>query len=216
MARGCYWHRCAFCDVVLPYIGCFQMPKAVEIVDAMEALQPRTAGVHFVDEAMPPALVSCVCDEILRRRLKVVWWGNIRFDAAFTRPLAKKMAKAGCICVTGGLECADDRLLALMNKGITLESAERVLKAFHSAGIFVHAYLMYDFPTETKRELAGARRYVKDLARRGLIQSCFWHRFALTIHSPIAREPERFGIRIVATEGRRRVFARNELAYVKA
>ena len=218
MARGCYWHKCAFCDVKLPYIGCFKMPKAEEIVDCIEAFFPSTcstrllSGVHFVDEAMPPALVSAVCDEIIRRGLDFEWWGNVRFDLAFTPTLAKKMAKAGCIAVTGGLECANDRLLKLMNKGITLASAEKVLKGFKSAGIFVHAYLMYDFPTETKAEQRGAERYVRSLAKRGLIQSCYWHRFALTVHSPIAREPEKFGIIIKSLNSN---FARNELEYVR-
>ena len=214
MARGCYWHRCAFCDVKLPYIGCFRMPKAAEIADCLEEFFPShvISGVHFVDEAMPPALVSALCDEILRRGIDVEWWGNVRFDAAFTPALAKKMAKAGCIAVTGGLECANDRLLALMKKGITLASAEKVLRAFKAAKIFVHAYLMYEFPTETKAEQRGAERYVKSLARKGLIQSCYWHRFALTVHSPIAREPEKFGIIIKPLESN---FARNELEYVR-
>jgi len=211
MARGCYWHRCAFCDVKLPYIGCFRMPRPAEIVDAMQQLGRR---FHFVDEAMPPALVHGVCDEILRRHFSCEWWGNIRFDAAFTPQLARLMAKAGCIAVTGGLECANDRLLALMNKGITLASAEKVLRAFKRAGIFVHAYLMYDFPTETRAEQQAAERYVRRLADQGLIQSCFWHRFALTVHSPIAREPQRFGIVIKSPpSSRRRIFARNELEY---
>ena len=232
MARGCYWHKCAFCDVVLPYIGCFQMPNPVDIVDAMEEFAEESARTcvkndlpisesgesvkrrrfHFVDEAMPPKVIKGMCEEILKRKLKVEWWGNIRFDAAFTPALCKLMAKAGCIAVTGGLECANDRLLKLMNKGITLAGAEKVLKAFRAAKVFVHAYLMYDFPTETRAEQKGAERYVRDLAKRGLIQSCFWHRFALTVHSPIAKAPEKFGIIVRQGESN---FARNELAYVK-
>ena len=218
MARGCYWHKCAFCDVVLPYIGCFRMPKVSDIVDAMEDLAGRAedarreTGVHFVDEAMPPKVIRGMCEEILRRKLKVEWWGNIRFDAAFTPALCRLMAKAGCIAVTGGLECANDRLLKLMNKGITLASAEKVLKALRAAKIFVHAYLMYDFPTETKAEQREAERYVKGLAKKGLVQSCFWHRFALTVHSPIAKDPEKFGIIVGKCESK---FARNELAYWK-
>jgi radical SAM superfamily enzyme YgiQ (UPF0313 family) len=191
------------------------MPKASEIADCLEEFfhsRSSLAGVHFVDEAMPPALVSALCDEIIRRGIEVEWWGNVRFDAAFTPALAKKMAKAGCIAVTGGLECANDRLLALMNKGITLASAEKVLRAFRAARIFVHAYLMYDFPTETKAEQRGAERYVRSLARKGLVQSCYWHRFALTVHSPIARDPEKFGIIIKPLKSN---FARNELEYVR-
>ena len=215
MARGCYWHKCAFCDVKLPYIGCFRMPKASDIVDAIEGIREQgsgISGVHFVDEAMPPKLVKDMCEEILRRKLEVEWWGNVRFDAAFTPALCRLMAKAGCIAVTGGLECANDRLLKLMNKGVTLASAEKVLRAFKRAEIFVHAYLMYDFPTETKAEQKAAERYVKGLGRKGLIQSCFWHRFALTVHSPIAREPEKFGIIVKPLESN---FARNELEYVR-
>jgi len=211
MAQGCYWHRCAFCDVKLPYIGCFRMPDAKELADAMEGW-PR---FHFVDEAMPPKLVGALCDEILRRGMEVEWWGNVRFDPAFTRELAKKMAKAGCIAVTGGLECANDRLLKLMNKGITLASAEKVLKNFKAAGIAVHAYLMYDFPTETKREQREAERYVRNLARRGLLQSAYWHRFALTAHSPIAKDPAAFGIELVDGPSPKKLFARNEIPYVR-
>ena len=121
------------------------------------------------------------------------------------------MAKAGCICVTGGLECANDRLLKLMNKGITCASAEKVLEHFSAAGIAVHAYLMYDFPTETAAEMREAERYVKSLAARNLVQSVFWHRFALTVHSPIAREPERFSLRILPYKSD---FAVNEIPYV--
>ena len=222
MSRGCYWGKCAFCDVKLPYIGSFKMPSAKDLVDAAESLLAVSpefphernlslAGIHFVDEAMPPRLVSQVCDEIISRGLEFEWWGNIRFDSAFTASLARKMAKAGCICVTGGLECANDRLLKLMNKGITCASAEKVLEHFSAAGIAVHAYLMYDFPTETAAEMREAERYVKSLAARNLVQSVFWHRFALTVHSPIAREPERFSLRILPYKSD---FAVNEIPYV--
>ena len=213
MSRGCYWHKCAFCDVRLPYIGCFEMPDAGEIVDAMEK---SGTSFHFVDEAMPPSLLAKVSREIVRRKFKCEWWGNIRFDAAFTPELAQLMAKAGCVAVTGGLECANERLLALMNKGITLESARKALEAFRDAGIMVHSYLMYGFPTETEEEAFGALDFIRGLFREDLVQSAFWHRFALTVHSPIAAHPERFGISVRSPKPRKgRVFRRNELRYIE-
>lgn len=226
MARGCYWHKCAFCDVTLDYIKCFEMPDAATLVDAMEAVARETGqvsprlpppGFHFTDEAMPPALLSRMCREILRRKFRCRWWGNVRFDTAFTPQLARLMARAGCIAVTGGLECAVDRLLKLMNKGITLASARAALTAFRDAGILVHAYLMYGFPTQTAREAVAALGHVRRFFREDLVQSAFFHRFALTVHSPIAQRPEAFGIRVApppARAGRRRpVFARNEIPF---
>ena len=219
LARGCYWHRCAFCDVTLDYIKRFAMPSAAEVVDAMQQLAAETGetGFHFTDEAIPPALARGVSEEILRRRFACRWWGNVRFDASYTPALARLMAKAGCVAVTGGLECANDRLLKLMNKGITLASARRALAHFADAGILVHAYLMYGFPTQTAAEAAAALRYVRDRFREGTIRSAFFHRFALTVHSPIARAPEKFGIELAGGDTRRagRTFARNEIPYAE-
>ena len=109
-----------------------------------------------------------------------------------------------------------DRLLKLMNKGITLASARAALTAFRDAGILVHAYLMYGFPTQTAREAVAALGHVRRFFREDLVQSAFFHRFALTVHSPIAQRPEAFGIRVAppARAGRRRpVFARNEIPF---
>ena len=218
LARGCYWHRCAFCDVSLDYIKCFQMPEAATVVDAMQSLARSTgeASFHFTDEAMPPALLERLCREILRRKFKCRWWGNVRFDAAFTPRLVRLMARAGCIAVTGGLECAVDRLLKLMNKGITLASARSALTAFRDEGIMVHAYLMYGFPTQTEREAVAALGQVRRFFKEGLVQSAFFHRFALTVHSPIAQNPGSFGIEIPSEDlelPKGRVFARNEIPF---
>jgi len=220
LARGCYWHKCAFCDVTLDYIRCFRMPRAAEIADAMERLAAETGrthpGFHFTDEAIPPALARALSEELLRRKFRCRWWGNVRFDASYTPALTRLMARAGCIAVTGGLECAHDRLLKLMNKGITCASARDALAHFARAGILVHAYLMYGFPTQTERELVSALRYVRDRFREGTLQSAYFHRFALTVHSPIARDPARFGIvpHVPAARPHRR-FALNEIPYVE-
>ena len=218
LAQGCYWHKCAFCDLALDYIGRYEPGKASEIVDAMEELMEKTGrrGFHFVDEAVAPALLRAVSEEILRRGLSPVWWGNIRFDRNFTPELAELMSNAGCIAVTGGLECANDRLLKLMNKGITLATARAAFEAFSSAAIMVHAYLMYGFPTETRDEAIGALEFVRQCFADGVLQSAFWHRFALTAHSGIAREPERFGIAIEKMEINGPRFALNEIAYHEA
>ncbi len=216
LAQGCYWHRCAFCDVALDYICRYRPGTPSDIVDAMERLVRQTGqtGFHFTDEALAPSLLAAVSKEILRRGLAVSWWGNIRFETAFTAEVAQLMADAGCIAVSGGLECANDRLLKLMNKGITLSSSLRVFQAFADAGILVHTYLMYAFPTETKNEALDALDFVRGCFAKGLVQSAFWHRFALTAHSVVAKNPAQFGITVTEPPCHPR-FALNELRYVE-
>lgn len=215
VANGCYWHKCAFCDTALDYIGHYEPPDVKALVDALVGLRQATglSGFHFTDEALAPALIRKLCEEILARGETFTWWGNIRFEKSFTPALARLMAQAGCIAVTGGLECAHDRLLKLMNKGITLAGATQACQAFSDAGILVHAYLMYGFPTQTESETAEALEFVRKRFADGHIQSAYWHRFALTAHSPIAREPEKFGIRLLPLPKAEPRFALNEIPY---
>jgi len=213
LAHGCYWKKCNFCDVTLDYIGRYDAAPAARIVDQMEALVRETgqSGFHFVDEAAPPALLKAMADEILKRGLVVTWWGNVRFERAFTPELARKLAASGCVAVSGGLEVASDRLLELMNKGVTVEQVARVTRAFTDAGVLVHAYLMYGFPTQTEQETIDALERVRQLFAEGCIQSAYWHRFSVTAHSPIGRDPARFGIEILPEP--QVTFARNDLPF---
>ncbi|MBP7568686.1 MAG: radical SAM protein, partial [Acidobacteria bacterium] len=215
LAHGCYWRQCAFCDTTLDYIRRFDPAPAGKLADDIESIIRRTGSrdFHFTDEAAPPALLRALADELLRRRLRIRWWCNIRFEEHFTPALARRLADSGCIAVSGGLETASDRLLKFMNKGVTLAQAGRAMKAFSDAGIMVHAYLMYGFPTQTERETVAALDTVRRLFREGCLHSAYWHRFALTAHSPIARTPAAYGIRLLPA--RRGGFARNELPYTE-
>ena len=214
VAHGCYWGQCTFCDTTLPYIERFSQAQAATLVDRMEALVAETGqtGFHLVDEAAPPAQLRALATEILRRGLAVTWWGNIRFEKTFTPELCALLAQSGCIAVSGGLEVANDRLLALIRKGVTVEQVARVTKAFADAGIMVHAYLMYGYPTQTVQETVDSLELVRQLFAAGCVQSAYWHRFALTCHSPIAAAPGAFGIALAPMPPA--PFARNEIAYV--
>jgi len=147
MAHGCYWGKCTFCDISLDYIKNYEASSASIIVDRIEDLIQQTGenGFHFVDEAAPPALMGEVAIEILRRNLTVSWWTNIRFEKSFSKDLCRLLAASGCIAVSGGLEVASDRLLKLIEKGVTVSQVAKVSQHFTDAGIMVHAYLMYGF-----------------------------------------------------------------------
>ena len=202
MAHGCYWHRCAFCDTSLDYIGNYRAPKAVTVVDHMERVMEQThrTGFHFVDEALPPKLLHEVAEEILRRGLAVSFWGNIRFEKAYTAELCDLLAEAGMVAVSGGLEVASDRLLKLIDKGVTIAQTVDACRHLRDAGIMVHTYLMYGFPTETLQETVDALETVRRMFDEGIVQSAFWHRYAMTCHSPSGLNPEKYGARRIWTD----------------
>lgn len=197
VSHGCYWAKCAFCDTSLDYICRYEAPDASLVVDKMESIMAQTgeSGFHFTDEALPPKLLREVALEILRRKLTVCFWGNIRFEKSYTPELCNLLAEAGCIAVSGGLEVASDRLLKLMNKGVDIRQTAQAAYNLTQAGIMVHTYLMYGFPSETEQETVNALEVIRQMFEAGIVQSAFWHRYAMTIHSPSGANPEKFGVK---------------------
>ncbi len=214
MAHGCYWGKCTFCDISLDYIKTYEPITASLICDRIETIIKQTGqnGFHFVDEAAPPALMRAVALEIIKRKLIVSWWTNVRFEKSFTRDLCLLLKASGCIGVSGGLEVASDRLLELIQKGITVAQVAQVNKNFTDAGIMVHAYLMYGFPTQTAQETIDSLEMVRQMFEAGILQSAFWHRFAMTAHSPVGLNPEKYSVQKVSDSIG--TFANNDVEYV--
>jgi hypothetical protein len=216
MAHGCYWGKCTFCDISLDYIKTYEPATASLLADRMELMIAQTGqnGFHFVDEAAPPALMKALAIEIIKRKLVVSWWANVRFEKSFTKDLCLLLKASGCIAVSGGLEVASDRLLDLIQKGITVAQVARVSKHFNDAGIMVHAYLMYGFPTQTVQETVDSLEMVRQLFETGVLKSAFWHLFTMTAHSPVGLTPEKYKVKKVSdTVGS---FANNDIAHIDA
>lgn len=214
LAHGCYWHKCTFCDCSLDYIARYVPLKAATVVDRIEKLIESTGerGFHFVDEALPPALLREVAREIIRRGIVISWWGNIRFEKSFNEELCSLLRLSGCVAVSGGIEVASERVLKMINKGVSLNQLAKVTYNLTQADIMVHGYLMYGFPTQTAQETIDSLEVVRQLFENGLVQSAFWHRFALTAHSEVGRHPEKFGITV--SDAPFGGFARNDVDFV--
>jgi len=202
MAHGCYWGKCTFCDISLDYIQRYEPATASQLCDQIETILAQTGepSFHFVDEAAPPALMKALALELLKRNLKISWWTNIRFEKSFTEDLCYLLKASGCIAVSGGLEVASDRLLKLIEKGVQVEGVARVAHHFAKAGILVHAYLMYGFPTETAQETVDSLEVVRQMFEADILKSAFWHQFAMTAHSPVGMNPASFKVTKVSSD----------------
>ncbi len=197
MAHGCYWGKCTFCDISLDYIKLYEPIAAHILCDRIEEMIAQTGqtGFHFVDEAAPPALMRALAIEILKRNLHITWWTNIRFEKSFTRDLCILLRSSGCVAISGGLEVASDRLLELIKKGVTVSQVAKVARNFTETGIMVHAYLMYGFPTQSDQETIDSLEMVRQMFEIGIVQSGFWHQFAMTAHSPVGMMPAEFKVK---------------------
>lgn len=190
MAHGCYWHKCAFCDVTLDYVCSYQPVDIKKLYEGIydQCVKKNIFGIHFVDEAMPPQLMVEFAKENIKHGSPLTWWGNIRFEKYFTRDTADFLAYGGLIGVSAGLESATGNGLTAIHKGTDLESIVSACCAFKEAGILVHAYMIYGYWWEKPQDLINSMETLRQFYENGLLDSSFWHKFVLTRHSRVYNE----------------------------
>jgi hypothetical protein len=189
LARGCYWRRCSFCDTSLEYVSLFVPADIRSLEAAASRAAERTGlyGIHFVDEAMPMASLLAFARANKARALSgkrpFHFWGNVRFDSSWTEDRCEYLASSGLVAVSGGIEIATEGGLEMTDKGFDLGGLIRTLLAMRRAGLLVHAYLIYGFPGQSRRDIVDSAEACRQLFAAGLVDSAFWHRFVLTRHS---------------------------------
>ena len=190
MAHGCYWHKCAFCDVTLDYVKGYCPTNVSKLYQGLlaQCKEKGVYGIHFVDEAMPPAMMIQFARENIAHGSPITWWGNVRFEKSFTRDVADFLAYGGLIGVSAGLESATGNGLNAIHKGTDLESIVGACCAFKEAGILVHAYMIYGYWWEKEQDLINSMETLRQFYANGLLDSCFWHKFVLTRHSRVYKE----------------------------
>jgi radical SAM superfamily enzyme YgiQ (UPF0313 family) len=215
LAYGCYWRRCAFCDTQLDYIKRYQASDLDSLIAAATVAADRTGlrGIHFVDEAMPVNLVRAFATRNAELSRPFTFWGNARFDKAWTDEACRFAAERGLVAVSGGIEIATSKGLEIVGKGFTMVDLMRTLAAFKRSGILVHAYLIYGFPGQADQDIADSAEMSRVLLAEGLVDSAFWHRFVLTRHSAMYaawEKGERPGLEPILP---RTTFALNDLEF---
>lgn len=201
-AHGCYWKKCTFCDIDLPLVGDFEPRRAAEVADEMDALHEQTGLSSFIfnDEAMPPSLLVRLALELLRRERTYQYWGNIRWEKAFTVDRCRLLAASGLVAVCGGVEIASEPVLELMEKGTTLEQIIQAMQAMSGAGVINHGYLLHGFPGETAQDTIDSLEVVRQLICTGSLHSAGVCALVVRSYSPLATEPEKFGLKILEEE----------------
>ena len=152
-SRGCPFH-CAFCS--RPHLGkSFRYRSAANVVDEME--ECLKLGIHEIlvyDDTFTVNLAraGAVCNEIIKRDLDIGWDIRARVDC-MDEKLLRKLKEAHCERIHYGVEAGTERILKVLNKGITLDQVRKTIAQTQAAGIQTLAYFMIGAPTETREEV---------------------------------------------------------------
>ncbi len=195
--RGCYWGRCTFCDHGQGYFDQYRGMPAHEVVRQVKALKDKYHAEHFLfaDESYPPALLKKVTQLLVEQKVGIKWTTLIRFEETLQDPDIWRITKeSGCCTLYYGMESANERVLNLMDKHVKKGVIEKNLRLATQAGIWNHVMAFYGFPGETRDEAEETRQFLLD--NRTNIHSVELFYFVAYRHTPMVRNPEKFGITI--------------------
>ena len=193
--RGCYWGRCTFCDHFQGYVEGFRTMQVDQIVEEIKFLKDKhnTRYFHFTDESYPPALFRKLSQRLIEEKLDIIWTTHMRFEETLLdEQVWKDVQESGCRYLHFGYESGNQRVLKLMDKATKLDAIQTNLRMSSEAGIWNHIMGFFGFPGETREEAEDSKRFVHD--NRAHIHSLGFMTFVLGKYSPVAFEPEKYGV----------------------
>lgn len=199
-ARGCYFGKCAFCNVGYGEAESFSQLRAETLAEQMMALHNKYGVKHifFSDEAITPRNLKSLSPILTELGTPLHWGGCARFEKVITRELLESMYTGGCRMILYGLESASQPIMDLMIKGTQVEQMGRVLKESAAAGIWNHTFFFFGFPGET---LDDAQETVNFLyAHKPYIHSAALGSFLMERYSPAHRFPQSFGVKRIVED----------------
>jgi anaerobic magnesium-protoporphyrin IX monomethyl ester cyclase len=193
--RGCYWGRCEFCDHGEGYTAGYRTKKIDEIVEEIRGLRDKyqTRHFHFTDESYPPALFRKLTRKLIETDMDIAWTTHMRFEKSLLDDAVWKDAvDSGCRYLHFGYESGNERVLKLMDKATTTEVIHRSLELSAGVGIWNHVMGFFGFPGERREDALDSIRFLED--NKDLVHSIGFGTFDLSKHTPVAKNPEKFGV----------------------
>jgi anaerobic magnesium-protoporphyrin IX monomethyl ester cyclase len=193
-SRGCYWGRCAFCNVGYGESCHFDEQRAERVAEEMLSLSEAygTRRFFFADEALSPRMLKGLSAHLIEAGAHLDWACCARFEPGIRENLLKQMRQGGCRMVLYGLESGSQRTLDRMDKGTQLATAERILEQGAEAGIWNHVFFFFGFPGETEAEAQETIQFFR--ANQDVLHSACTGTFLLERLARVAEDPALYGV----------------------
>ena len=187
--------RCAFC----PYSEQGMSFRDIDyVIRSIAWLQERhqTRYFHFLNTNVnaQKKYAHALADALIDAKLDILWSDSLNLRS-LDEPLLEKLRESGLIRLVTGIECPSDRMLKLVNKGMTVKRAAELLHAAHSLGIWTHNQFIAGMPTEGEADRQAFVEFIE--ATKEVTNGYSVSPFYLDMNSLMWTDPEKYGVRVI-------------------
>jgi radical SAM superfamily enzyme YgiQ (UPF0313 family) len=198
-SRGCPF-QCTFCVGRKMGGARIRRRRPVQVVDELAYLSTLNFHqINVADDLFTANQNHCVavCDEIVKRKLKIKWTSFARVDTV-SEQILSKMKSAGCEAVSFGIESANPEILKKIKKGITINQVIAAVKLCTQVGITPYASFILGLPGETPETLKQTLDFSRELKTMGL--SSGFHLLAPFPGTEIRENSRQLGLKILTDD----------------
>jgi len=163
--RGCPF-QCVFCSAQTMWGRAARFRSAANVVNEMEQTMNELGLRHFVFTdstlTLKRQLIVDICNEIIRRRLRVTWEGWTRANM-IDEKLIRLMKKAGFIRISFGIESGDPKILKLIKKEVALSDIRKAYKLVKKYKLEATCSVMIGHPGDTKESVMKTIKFVRSI-----------------------------------------------------
>lgn len=196
-SRGCIC-RCDFCNEA-PVWGRYRNRSAQNIYKEIIFQLERHPGIEnfFFNDSLINGNINMLnelADLIIKNRLRVRWGGQGRIRKEMTPEFLKRLRQAGLSHVSYGLESGSQNILSQMQKNLSLEIAEEVIRNTYKLDIYTTVNIIVGYPTETEKDVLETSDFLRRNA--AFMNDIYFHPLVLMPDSPLYYHKDKFGIEL--------------------
>lgn len=179
VARGCPF-KCSYCSRTFGRTFRAHSKERIisEIKDLIDTYHIRQVNIEADTLTVKKSFLNDLCHALIKTGInrQIKWTCESRVDT-IDEDMLKLMRQAGCWQISYGVETGSQRLLNLINKGVTLSQVENAFRMTKKVGISIRGFFMLGLPTETREESLETIAFAKKI-------DPLWAQFTITVPYP--------------------------------
>ncbi len=200
---GCYWGRCAFCSYGnrSREEKNYQQKTPKQIAYECEYLIRNYGAtrINFIDENTNLRLVLNGMRILNENGYRISFSTRNRLeDILLKKEFCKELKDRGCILMSVGYETNSQRILDLLDKGVTANNYQQIIDNLHELGIPLRFSIIGGLPNENEEEVMNSEEFLKKNADKIGIDV-----MQMLVAEPttyLAKNPEKYNVTITSDE----------------